>query len=100
MNNAVITPEFNLIELVKSKGLSLQEVGLYIMLWGISDKSLFFNITDLAKLGNCGVDKINGLINRLIKKELLIKFRLTQRIYFFKILRPDENYENAKMEFL
>ena len=100
MNNAVIMPEFSLIDLIKSKGLSLQEVGLYVILQAISDESLiFYNITDLAQLGNCGIDKVNGIINKLIDKKLLIKFRQTQRIYFYKILRPDENYEAAKMEF-
>ena len=75
MNNAAIMPEFSLIDLVKSKGLSLEEVGLYVMLWAISDKSLIlYNITDLAKLGNCGIDKINGLM-------------------------PGEDYEAAKKEF-
>lgn len=101
MNNAAITPKFSLIDLIKSKGLSLEEVGLYVMLCGISDKSLIlYNITDLAKLGNCGIKKINGLINKLIKKKLLIKFRQTQRIYFFKVLMLGEDYEAAKKEFL
>ena len=100
MNNAVITPEFSLVDLIKSKGLSFEEVGLYIVLWGISDDSLIlYNITDLAKLGNCGTDKVNGIIKKLIDKKLVIKFRINQRSYFYKILRPDENYENAKMEF-
>jgi hypothetical protein len=100
MNNAAIMPEFVLIDLVKSKGLSLEEVGLYVVLRAISDNSLIlYNITDLAKLGNCGTDKINGLINKLIDKKLLIKFRQTQRIYFFKVLMLGEDYEAAKKEF-
>jgi hypothetical protein len=70
MNNAAIMPEFSLIDLVKSKGLSLEEVGLYVVLRVISDNSLIlYNIKDLAKLGNCGTDKINGLINKLIEKK-------------------------------
>jgi hypothetical protein len=100
MNNAVITPEFSLVDLIKSKGLSLQEVGLYIMFWGISDESLiFYNITDLAQLGNCGIDKVKGLIDKLIEKKLLIKFRINKKTCFYKILCPGENYENAKKEF-
>ena len=100
MNNANITPDFDIIELLKSKKLSLDELGLYVMLWAISDKSLILhNITELAKLGNCGTDRIKGLIDKLIDKKLLIERRITQRIYFFKILSPGENYETAKMEF-
>lgn len=100
MNNANITLDFNIIELLKSKNLSLGELGLYVMLWAISDKSLIlYNITDLAKLGNCGVDKIRALINKLIEKKLLIKIQINQRKYIYKILSPDENYENAKKEF-
>lgn len=101
MNNANITLDFNIIELLKSKNLSLEELGLYVMLWVISDKSLIlYNITDLAKLGNCGVDKIRALINKLIEKKLLIKIQINQRKYIYKILSPDENYETAKKEFL
>ncbi len=101
MNNANITPDFDIIELLKSKKLSLDELGLYVMLWAISDKSLILhNITELAKLGNCGTDKVSGLIKKLIEKKLLIERRINQRIYFFKVIRPDENYETAKMEFL
>ena len=101
-NKDNITLEFSLIkDLFLTGGLSFEEVGLYFMLWSISDKSLIlYNITDLAKLGNCGVDKVKGLINKLIKKKLLIEFRKNKRIYFFKILPPDEDYENAKKEFL
>ncbi len=101
MNNANITLDFNIIDLLESKKLSLDELGLYVMLWAISDKSLiFYNITDLAKLGNCGVDRIRTLINKLIEKELLIEYRQSQRIYFFRIVSLDEDYETAKMEFL
>ena len=101
MNNADnITPEFSLIDdLLRVKKLSIKELGLYFLLWAISDKSLiWYNITDLARFGNCGVDKIKGLIDKLIQKKLLIKFYKTQRIYFFKVLRPDEDYEKAKRE--
>lgn len=106
MNNADnmifenMLPEFSFIDdLLRTKGLSFEELGLYIMLWAISDKSLIlYNITELAKLGNCGVDKIKGLIDKLIEKKLLIKFQISQRIYFFKVIRPDENYETAKKE--
>ena len=103
MNNAAnITLEFSLIkDLFLTGGLSFEEVGLYFMLWSISDKSLIlYNITDLAKLGNCGFDKVKGLVDKLIQKKLLIKFYISQRVYFFKILFPGENYENAKKEFL
>jgi predicted transcriptional regulator len=101
MNNTNITPDFDIIELFKSKNLSLEELGLYVMLWAISDKSLILhNITDLSKLGNCGTDKIRALINKLIEKKLLVEFRKSQRIYFFKVLQPSENYETVKMEFL
>ena len=101
MNNANITLDFNIIDLLESKKLSLDELGLYVMLWAISDKSLiFYNITDLAKLGNCGVDRIRTLINKLIEKELLIEIKINQRKYIFKVLRPSENYENAKKGFL
>ena len=102
MNNADnMTLEFSLInDLFLTGGLSLEENGLYFMLWSISDKSLIlYNITDLAKLGNCGSDKMKGLIKKLIQKKLLIKFYISQRIYIFKILYPDENYEAAKKEF-
>ena len=100
-NTDNMTPEFNLIDLMKLKGLSFEEVGLYFMLWSISDKSLIlYNITDLAKLGNCGVDKVKGLVDKLIQKKLLIKFYISQRIYIFKVLYPGEDYENAKKEFL
>ena len=60
MNNANMSPEFSLIDdLLKTRGLSFEEVGLYFMLWAISDKSLIlYNITDLAQLGNCGIDKV------------------------------------------
>ena len=100
MNNTNITLDFDIIELLKSKNLSLEELGLYGMLWAISDKSLILhNITELAKLGNCGTDKVSGLIKKLIEKKLLIEWRITQRIYFFRILSPDEDYNTAKMEF-
>ena len=103
MNNADnITPEFNLIDdLLRTRELSFKEVGLYFMLWSISDKSLIlYNITDLAKLGNCGIKKVKGLVNKLIEKRLLIKFCINQRVYFFKILFPGKDYENAKKELL
>lgn len=100
MNNANITPEFSLIDLIKSKGLSLEKVGLYIILWDISDKSyILYNITDLAKLGNCGTDKVKGLIKKLKEKKLLIEWRKNKSIYFFKVLMPCEDYEIAKKEF-
>ncbi|MCL4321998.1 MAG: hypothetical protein M1478_04525 [Deltaproteobacteria bacterium] len=94
--------DFTLIDnLLQTRRLSFEEVGLYFLLWAISDKSIIFhNITELAKLGNCGTDKLKGLMDKLIEKKLLIKYRRTQRIYFFKVLLPDENYENAKREFL
>ena len=100
-NKDNITLEFSLInDLFLTGGLSLEENGLYFMLWSISDKSLIlYNITDLAKLGNCGSDKMKGLIKKLIQKKLLIKFYISQRIYIFKILYPNENYEAAKKEF-
>ncbi len=100
MNNANITLDFDIIELLKNKNLILEELGLYIVLFVISDKSIVFNnITDLAKLGNCGTDRIKGLITKLIDKKLLIEYRQSQRIYFFKVLSPDEDYNTAKMEF-
>jgi hypothetical protein len=94
--------EFSLIDdLLRTKGLSFEELGLYFMLWVISDKSIIFhNITDLGKLGNCGPEKVKKIINELIEKKLLIKWRITQRIYFFKVLLPDEDDETAKKEFL
>jgi DNA-binding MarR family transcriptional regulator len=94
--------DFSIIDnLLRTKGLSFKEVGLYFLLWSISDKSIILHsITELAKLGNCGTEKVKGLMDKLIEKKLLIKYRRTQQIYFFKVLLPDENYENAKREFL
>ena len=101
INNTDVTLDFDILDLLESKKLSLDELGLYVMLRAISDKSLILhNITDLAKLGNCGTDKIRALINKLIEKKLLVEFRKSQRIYFFKVLQPSENYETVKMEFL
>jgi hypothetical protein len=100
MNNANVTLDFDIIELLKNKNLILEELGLYIVLFVISDKSIVFsNITDLAKLCNCGTDRIKVLITKLIDKKLLIERRINQRIYFFKVIRPDEDYNTVKMEF-
>lgn len=107
MNNADMTfentpPDFSLIDdLLRLKKLSFEEVGLYFLLFGISNKSIVFdNITDLAKLANCGIDKLKGLLNKLIEKKLLLKYRKTKWIYFFKVLMPDEDYETVKKGFL
>ncbi len=101
MNNTNITPDFDIIGLVKNKKLTYEEVGLFVVLFAISHKSLVLhNIIDLSKICNCGTNRIKGLIDKLIDKKLLIKSQINQRKYIYKIVSPDEDYNTVKMEFL
>jgi hypothetical protein len=102
IGNKIKTP-FTWVEndLIRSKSLSAEEIGVYYTFISLSDNDgLIFNtLKELCTYGKCGKDKLNRIIDSLIKKKLLLKIRLNKKSNFFRVIFPDENYETVKNNF-
>lgn len=88
-------------DLIRSKSLSAEEIGAYYIFMSISDNSgiVFETLRELSTYGKCGKDRMNRIINELIKKKLLLKIRLNKKSNIFRVIFPDENYETVKNNF-
>lgn len=88
-------------DLIRSKSLSAEEIGLYYTFISLSDNDgfIFNTLRELCTYGKCGKDKMNRIINGLIEKKLLLKIRLNKKSIFFRVIFPDENYETVKNNF-
>ena len=88
-------------DFIRSKSLSAAEIGAYYIFLSISDNSgiVFETLRELCTYGKCGKDKLNRIIDSLIKKKLLLKIRWNKKSNIFRVIFPDENYETVKKEF-
>ena len=103
--NKIQTP-FTWVEndLIRSKSLSLEAIGLYMILRSFGGTS-YPSVDYLCSLGRCGKDKLWRVVNELIQSKLLLrkqehreggKFSKT----FYRIASPNDNYEEIYKEFM
>ncbi|MCL4322596.1 MAG: helix-turn-helix domain-containing protein [Deltaproteobacteria bacterium] len=91
-------------ELIRSKSLSLEAIGLYLILRSFGGTS-YPSIKYLCELGMVGRDKLYRTMNELIKTKLLLKKqqhktagKFSRTIY--RILSLNDNYEEIYKEFM
>jgi hypothetical protein len=88
-------------DLIQSKFLSLEAMGLYLMLRSFG-KTSYPTIKDICKQGKVGSKKLYRIINELIKAKLLLKKQQRKNGKFhntlYRILSLDDNYEEIYKE--
>ncbi|MHB8231531.1 MAG: helix-turn-helix domain-containing protein [bacterium] len=101
-----ISAPFTWVEnnLIRSKSLSLEAIGLYLILRSFGGVS-YPSIKYLCELGMVGRDKLYRTMNELIKAKLLLKKqhhetagKFSRTIY--RILSLNDNYEEIYKEFM
>ena len=103
--NKITTP-FTWVEndLIKSKSLSLEAIGLYLILRSFGGTS-YPSVDYLCGLGKTGRDKLFRVINELIEAKLLLRKqghntggKFSKTIY--RIISLNDNYEEVYKEFI
>ena len=103
--NKITTP-FTWVEndLIRSKSLSLEGIGLYMILRSFGGVS-YPSVDYLCSLGRTGRDKLFRIINELIQAKLLLRKqehrtggKFSKTIY--RIISPNDNYEKIYKEFI
>ena len=101
--NKILTP-FTWVEneLLRSKSLSLEAIGLYMILRSFGGTS-YPSIEYLCSLGKVGRDKLHRIINELIETKLLLKKQKRQNGFFsktiYRILSVSDDYKIIYKEF-
>ena len=99
-----ITAPFTWVEneLLRSKSLSLEAIGLYMILRSFGGTS-YPSIEYLCSLGKVGRDKLHRIINELIETKLLLKKQKRQNGFFsktiYRILSVSDDYKIIYKEF-
>ena len=102
--NKILTP-FTWVEneLLRSKSLSLEAIGLYMILRSFGGTS-YPSIEYLCSLGKVGRDKLHRIINELIETKLLLKKQKRQNGFFsrtiYRILSVSDDYKIIYKEFI
>ncbi len=104
IGNKIKTP-FTWIEndLIRSKNISFQAMGLYLTLRSFGATS-YPSVDYLCALGKIGRDKLKKIINELIRAKLLLKKQTKEKNLFskteYQIISVNDNYEEIYKEFI